>query len=89
MSAKPIVDRLEQESSRRRLLRSGGMAALAAGVATACKGDSPRLSTAKTTGMGNQHFVPVMDNGVSVFEITAKKIKWETEPGHLVEASRQ
>ena len=27
-----------------------------------------------------------MDNGVKVFELTAKKIQWETEPGRLVEA---
>ena len=24
--------------------------------------------------------------GVKVFELTAKKIQWETEPGHIVEA---
>jgi len=41
---------------------------------------------AKTAGKGNQLFVPRMDNGVKVFELTAKKIQWETEPGHVVEA---
>jgi FtsP/CotA-like multicopper oxidase with cupredoxin domain len=41
---------------------------------------------AKTAGMGNQLYAPRMDKDVKVFELTAKKIKWETEPGHLVEA---
>ena len=41
---------------------------------------------AKTAGKGNQLFAPRMDNGVKVFELTAKKIQWETEPGHFVEA---
>jgi len=41
---------------------------------------------AKTAGLGNQRLEPVMDKGVKVFELTAKKIQWETEPGHLVEA---
>jgi FtsP/CotA-like multicopper oxidase with cupredoxin domain len=41
---------------------------------------------AKTAGTGNQLFAPKMDKDVKVFELTAKKIKWETEPGHLVEA---
>ena len=29
---------------------------------------------------------PRMDNGVKVFELTAKKIQWEIEPGRMVEA---
>ncbi len=41
---------------------------------------------AKTAGLGNQLLVPKVIGGVKVFEITAKKIQWETEPGHLVEA---
>lgn len=41
---------------------------------------------AKTAGKGNQILPPKMDKGVKVFEITAKKIQWETEPGRLVEA---
>ena len=41
---------------------------------------------AKTSGAGNQLLKPRMDNGVKVFEVTAKKIRWETEPGHFVEA---
>ncbi len=41
---------------------------------------------AKTTGRGNQLLAPRMDNGVKVFEVTARKIQWETEPGKMVEA---
>jgi manganese oxidase len=41
---------------------------------------------AKTAGKGNQLLAPRMDSGVKVFELTAKKVQWETEPGHLVEA---
>src|SRR4051812_1418566 len=127
----PVVELLEKgKTSRRRFLRDGGMAALAVGVATACK-PAPEASAAaaaksqqagqtggtmgahdtlqgaamstadamdamhekgikafpaKTAGTGNQLFAPRMDNGVKVYELTAKKIQWETEPGHLVEA---
>lgn len=131
MSDKSTIDLLETKTSRRRFLRDGGIAALAAGVATACKADTPKAHAAtvsqtaagqtggtmgahdtatgtsamttaetmdamhekgikafpaKTAGVGNQRLAPVMDNGVKVFEITAKKIQWETEPGHMVEA---
>lgn len=41
---------------------------------------------AKTAGKGNQILTPRIERGVKVFELTAKKIQWETEPGHLVEA---
>src|SRR4029077_877289 len=41
---------------------------------------------AKTAGKGNQLMTPRMDGGVKVYELTAKKIQWETEPGHMVEA---
>src|ERR1051325_420369 len=41
---------------------------------------------AKTTGEGNQLLKPRLDGGVKVFELTAKRIQWETEPGKLVEA---
>jgi FtsP/CotA-like multicopper oxidase with cupredoxin domain len=41
---------------------------------------------AKTAGEGNQLLAPTMQNGVKVYELTAKKIQWETEPGRLVEA---
>jgi FtsP/CotA-like multicopper oxidase with cupredoxin domain len=119
---------LDKQTSRRRFLRQSGVAALAAGVATACKAEpksaaaaqAPHGQTggtmgahdtmsgataastadamdamhekgikafpAKTAGMGNQLLKPRMDNDVKVFELTAKKIHWETEPGHTVEA---
>ena len=41
---------------------------------------------AKTAGRGNQLLAPRMENGVKVFEVTARKIQWETEPGKMVEA---
>ena len=132
MSDTSVLDRaanlLEKQTSRRRFLRDGGVAALVAGVATACKTEAKAASAAqapqgqtggtmgahdtmsgataastadamdamhekgikafpaKTAGLGNQLLKPRMDNGVKVFELTAKKIRWETEPGHLVEA---
>ena len=41
---------------------------------------------APTAGKGNQLFAPRMEGNVKVFDITAKKIRWETEPGKTVEA---
>jgi FtsP/CotA-like multicopper oxidase with cupredoxin domain len=41
---------------------------------------------AKTAGKGNQLLAPRLDDGVKIFELTAKKIQWETEPGKFVEA---
>jgi FtsP/CotA-like multicopper oxidase with cupredoxin domain len=41
---------------------------------------------AKTAGKGNQRLDPRVQNGVKVFEITAKPMKWETEPGKFVDA---
>jgi FtsP/CotA-like multicopper oxidase with cupredoxin domain len=41
---------------------------------------------AKTAGKGGQLLAPRVENGVKIFEVTAKKIQWETEPGKLVEA---
>ena len=41
---------------------------------------------AKTAGKGNQVLEPRLENGVKVFELTAKKIRWETAPGTTVEA---
>ena len=41
---------------------------------------------AKTEGKGNQLLQPRMENGVKVYELTAEKIQWETEPGKRVEA---
>ena len=41
---------------------------------------------AKTAGKGGQLLQPRIEKGVKIFEVTAKKIKWETAPGQLVEA---
>jgi manganese oxidase len=41
---------------------------------------------AKTQGKGNQIMKPRIDGGVKVFELTAKPIQWEVEPGKFVEA---
>jgi manganese oxidase len=132
MSDTSVTHLLDKTTTRRRFLRDGGVAALVAGVATACKptaakpavaaaqipqpagqtaGTMGRHDTsaaasalanadamdamhekgikafpAKTAGLGNQVLRPTLDKGVKVFEITAKKIQWETEPGHMVEA---
>ncbi len=41
---------------------------------------------APTEGKGNQLLEPRIEGGVKVYEITAKKIEWETKPGTKVEA---
>jgi FtsP/CotA-like multicopper oxidase with cupredoxin domain len=41
---------------------------------------------AKTAGKGNQLLAPTMVGGVKVYELTARKIQWETAPGIKVEA---
>jgi FtsP/CotA-like multicopper oxidase with cupredoxin domain len=41
---------------------------------------------AKTAGKGNQLMDPVMDGKVKVYELTAKVVQWEVEPGRSVEA---
>jgi FtsP/CotA-like multicopper oxidase with cupredoxin domain len=41
---------------------------------------------AKTAGKGNQLLEPRMEGRVKVFDLTAKKIQWEVEPGRMVEA---
>jgi FtsP/CotA-like multicopper oxidase with cupredoxin domain len=41
---------------------------------------------AKTAGKGNQLFAPRMEGNVKVFDITAKKIRWEVETGRMIEA---
>lgn len=130
MSDKSVLDLLGTTTSRRRFLRDGSVAALVAGVATACKPEAKApaaaqagnpagqtggtmgphdtaaggaaVSTAdamdamhekgikafpaKTSGMGNQLMQPKLDKGVKVFELTARKGRWETEPGKTVEA---
>jgi FtsP/CotA-like multicopper oxidase with cupredoxin domain len=41
---------------------------------------------AKTAGKGNQVLKPRLDDGVKVFDLTAKKVQWEIEPGKVGEA---
>jgi len=41
---------------------------------------------AKTAGKGNVILHPRIENGVKVFELTAKKVQWETSPGQMAEA---
>ena len=123
-------------ASRRSFIRTGALALVAAGVATACKAAVPEVALqnaagslaspssqtpvehggtlptpaagavevsaadamdamhekgvkafpAKTAGKGNQLMTPRIEKGVKIFDITARKIQWETEPGKLVEA---
>src|SRR5687767_8798894 len=40
---------------------------------------------AKTAGKGNQLMQPRIERGVKVYELTARKIRWETAPGQTVE----
>jgi manganese oxidase len=41
---------------------------------------------AKTAGKGNQLLAPRVEGGVKIYDLTAKVIKWEVEPGKMVEA---
>jgi len=41
---------------------------------------------AKSKGRGNQLLAPRMERGVKVFDLTARRIQWETEPGKVTEA---
>jgi FtsP/CotA-like multicopper oxidase with cupredoxin domain len=41
---------------------------------------------APTKGKGNQVLAPRMEGRVKVFDMTAKKIQWEVEPGRMIEA---
>ncbi len=41
---------------------------------------------AKTEGKGNQILAPRVENGVKSFDLTAKVVQWEVEPGRRVEA---
>lgn len=41
---------------------------------------------AKTEGIGGQQLEPKIVDGVKVFELTAKAIKWEVSPGKFVDA---
>jgi manganese oxidase len=39
---------------------------------------------AKTATWGNQLLAPKIDNGVKVYDLTARIVRWETEPGKFV-----
>lgn len=41
---------------------------------------------AKTEGLGNQPLAPTMENGVKVYDLTAKVVQWEVKPGTRYEA---
>jgi FtsP/CotA-like multicopper oxidase with cupredoxin domain len=41
---------------------------------------------AATAGKGNQLLQPRLEGNVKVYELTAKKIRWEVEPGRMIEA---
>lgn len=71
----------------------GSMAAHPAAVAASAADEMDAMHEkgvkafpAKTKGKGNQPLAPRMDGDVKVFDITCKPIKWETEPGKLVDA---
>ena len=48
--------------------------------------DGVKAFPAKTTGKGNQLLSPRIERGVKIYELTARKIRWETAPGQTVEA---
>ncbi len=41
---------------------------------------------AKTAGKGNQLMAPRVENGVKVYDLTAREMKWEVAPGQIVNA---
>jgi manganese oxidase len=41
---------------------------------------------AKSKGRGNQLLAPRIERGVKVFDLVAKRMQWETEPGKVTEA---
>jgi FtsP/CotA-like multicopper oxidase with cupredoxin domain len=45
-----------------------------------------KIFPAPTKGRGNQPLAPKLDGATKVFELTASKIKWEVEPGKIVDA---
>ncbi len=48
--------------------------------------DGIKAFPAKTAAYGNQPLQPHLENGVKVFELTAKVIQWEVTPGKMAEA---
>src|SRR5205823_6360582 len=41
---------------------------------------------AKTEGLGDQVLQPTMDNGVKVFDLVSKQVRWEVSPGQFEDA---
>ena len=41
---------------------------------------------AKTAGKGNQLMAPRVENGVKIYDLTAREMKWEVAPGQIVNA---
>jgi manganese oxidase len=74
--------------------RNGTMASNPARVSAAATADAMdrmheagiKAFPAKTTGKGNQLLAPRIEKGVKIFEVTARKMRWETAPGQTVEA---
>lgn len=44
-----------------------------------------KIFPAKTAAVGNQILKPRIENGVKVFDVTAKAIKWEVSPGKFLD----
>ena len=68
-----------------------GMAAAAPGASASDTMDAMhekgiKAFPAKTEGKGNQILAPRVENGVKNFDLTAKVVQWEVEPGRRVEA---
>jgi FtsP/CotA-like multicopper oxidase with cupredoxin domain len=63
-----------------------GTSATAAEAMDAMHEKGIKAFPAKTAGVGNQLLKPRLDRDVKVYELTAKKTRWETEPGRFVEA---
>jgi FtsP/CotA-like multicopper oxidase with cupredoxin domain len=114
----PAPELSSEAKDRRRFIRDGALAALAAGALAACRKTeaSPpaakqaaapppppsaaeraaemdrmheagiKAFPAKTEGKGNQLMQPRLDGGVKVYELTAREIDWEVEPGKRVKA---
>ena len=41
---------------------------------------------AKTAGLGGQPLTPTIENGIPIFDLTAKVVQWEVSPGRKIEA---
>ncbi len=65
---------------------AGPVSATAADAMDAMHEKGIKAFPAKTAGKGNQLLAPRVEKGVKIFEVTARKFQWETEPGKMVEA---